>query len=87
MTRKKERMLGRRKERKERKEGKIEKKKSKVSKFMLKNITVSYYLETLLTCSLISNKEASMKHEIVVQCLQSVPGKVITPGGTKHTPS
>lgn len=59
----KERKNARKEEGKKGKERrKNRKEKSKESKFMLKNITVSY-LETLLTCSLISNKEASMKHD------------------------
>ena len=48
--------------RKEKERRKKRKEKTKESKLMLKNISFSC-LETLLTCSLISNKEASMKHD------------------------
>ena len=48
--------------RKEKERRKKRKEKTKESKPMLKNISFSC-LETLLTCSLISNKEASMKHD------------------------
>lgn len=59
--RKKERKIEGKKEGKKEKERR-KKEKKKQSKFMLKNISFSY-LEALLPCSLISNKEASVKHD------------------------
>ena len=59
--RKKERMIEGKKEGKKEKERR-KKEKKKQSKFMVKNVSFSY-LEALLTCSLISNKETSVKRD------------------------